>query len=96
MGVKTDKDKEPKEERKYPSAERVHYFFGQISVSGEDGETWYLVNTKKANSDDFDRMQEEKPARVPMLISDNNLEEWRMSPRMDSTLVDWRKQKGKR
>jgi hypothetical protein len=94
--MRTEKSKQPKEERKLPKVERVHYFFGQISVSGEDDKTWYLVNTKNAKSEDFDRMLGEKPAKIPMLINDNNLEEWRMSPRMDSTLVDWRKQKGKR
>jgi hypothetical protein len=94
--MKTDKNKELKEEQKFPRGERVHYFFGQISVSGEDGKTWYLVNAKNLNSDDFDRMLNEKPVKIPMLINSNNLEEWRMSPRMDSTLVDWRKQKGKR
>jgi hypothetical protein len=83
-------------EKKFPIIERVSVLFGQISVSGEDGETWYLVNAKDANPDDFDRMQEDKPAKIPMLINDTNLDEWRMSPRMDSTLVDWRKKKGKR
>ena len=87
--MKKEKTSVSGEEKKFP-------IIGQIVVSGEDGETWYLVNAKDANSDDFDRMQEDKPAKIPMLINDTNLEEWRQSPRMDSTLVGWRKKKGKR
>lgn len=94
--MKKEKTSVSGEEKKFPIIERVSHVFGQIVVSGEDGETWYLVNAKDANSDDFDRMQEDKPAKIPMLINDTNLEEWRQSPRMDSTLVGWRKKKGKR
>jgi hypothetical protein len=78
------------------SNERVQYFFGTITVSGEDGEVWYVVNTENANPDDFARMKEDKPAKTPKIINDSNIQEWRTSPRMDSTMIDWRKKKGGR
>jgi hypothetical protein len=78
------------------SNERVQYFFGTITISGEDGEVWYVVNTENASPDDFARMKEDKPVKTPKIINDSNIEEWRMSPRMDSTLADWRKKKGTR
>jgi hypothetical protein len=77
-------------------SERLHEFLGSIAVSGGDGKLWYIVSAKNTQPHDYERMQDEQPIKTPMMITDENLEEWRMSPRMDSTLVDWRKQKGKR
>ena len=90
---KIDTLAEPKNKK---TNERVQYFFGTITVSGEDGEVWYVVNTENTNSDDFARMKEDKPVKTPKIINDSNIDEWRVSPRMDSTMVDWRKKKGGR
>jgi hypothetical protein len=77
-------------------SERVHQFFGNITVSGGDGKVWYIVSAKNTEPQDYERMQEDKPIKTPMTITDENLQEWRMSPRMDSTMIDWRKKKGGR
>lgn len=50
---------------------------GNISVYGPEGEEWYFVITKNANSSDYAMMERLDSGERPYVITDQNIGAWR-------------------